>query len=259
MKKILDVSKYQPNIDYATVAKNIDGVIIRCGYTGWGSANECIKDASFEKHYVGFKAAGVPVGVYYFSAADNLAKVKEEAEFCASLLKGKKFELPIYYDIEEPHRMEPLTKTALTAQVELWCDIMEKKGYFVGVYANTDYFTRKLDHARLSGKYTIWLADYRASYNKTLKRDMHQYTSTARVNGISGGVDMNNLCRDNLIEVIKSSGLNGLGAATVAPVKGLNKIVVGPMSAGDYNKIYPVVKNLADEIGNIGVEVISCE
>ena len=234
--KILDVSKFQPNIDYVAVAKQVSGVILRCGFTGWGTENQCNADPYFEKHYNGFKAAGVPVGVYYYSAADTIAKAAEEAKFCINLLKGKSFELPIYIDIEEPRRMEAVSKEQLTLQVETWAGAMEAAGFFVGVYANTDYFSRKLNHPRLADKYTIWLADYRANYNRSLRRDLHQYTSTAQVLGISGGVDMSNLIRADLIDVVVDSGLNGTnGAVEADPAPDHNLYVVkfGPCTAGD--------------------------
>lgn len=234
--KILDVSKFQPNINYEEVAKQVSGVILRCGFTGWGTANECQKDPYFEKHYAGFKAAGVPVGTYYYSAADTVAKAAEEAKFCINLLKGKSFELPVYIDIEEPRRMEAVSKEQLTLQVETWAGAMEAAGFFVGVYANTDYFSRKLNHPRLADKYTIWLADYRTNYNRSLRRDLHQYTSTAQVLGITGGVDMSNLIRTDLIDTVTGSGLNGtmgIGEPDPAPDHNLYIVEFGPCTAGD--------------------------
>ena len=235
--KILDVSEHQPNIDYAAAAKEVDGVILRCGVTHWGTANECVADAMFEKHYAGFAAQKVPLGAYYYSAADTIAKAEEEAEFCKQLLAGKSFELPIYYDTENPQRMEPLSVQQLTQQVERWCDIMEAAGYFVGVYANTDYFTRKLNTAELAKRYTLWLADYRAQPNTSLRRDLHQYTSTAQVAGIAGGVDMSNLVRADLMEAVTGSGRNGCGDYQPQPNPpadhNLYTVVFGPATAGD--------------------------
>ena len=209
MAQILDVSKYQPTIHYTEAAKHIEGAILRCGYTGWGDANECCPDECFEQHYAGFKAAGVPVGAYYYSAADTIAKAREEAEFCKQLLAGKQLELPVYYDLEEPHRMNKLTREQLTAQAEAWAEVMEAAGYFVGIYANTSWFRTKLDHARLAKKYTLWLADYRAQPDTQLQRDLHQYTSAGQVPGIAGGVDLSRVERPDLLTVVKASGLNG--------------------------------------------------
>ena len=230
--KILDVSKYQPNIDYAQVAKQVDGVILRCGVTGWGTDNQCSTDDYFEKHYAGFKAVGLPVGAYYYSAADTIAKAQEEAEYCKKLLAGKQFELPIYYDVECRERMDKVSKEQLTAQVIAWCDKMEQAGYFVGVYSYTSFVNEKLDIASLAQRYTIWLADYRQNYDRTIPRDMHQYTSTAQIAGIAGGVDMSNLFRTNLMETIQEAGLNGFAKKPTPNVQ-MYKVVFGGCSQGD--------------------------
>ena len=230
--KILDVSKYQPNIDYAQVAKQVDGVILRCGVTGWGTANQCSTDDCFEKHYAGFKAVGLPVGTYYYSAADTIAKAQEEAEYCKKLLAGKQFELPIYYDVECRERMNKLSKEQLTAQVIAWCDKMEQAGYFVGVYSYTSFINEKLNIAALAQRYTIWLADYRQNYDRTIPRDMHQYTSTAQIAGIAGVVDMSNLFRTNLMETIQEAGLNGFAKKPTPNVQ-MYQVVFGGCSQGD--------------------------
>ena len=218
MTKIIDVSEYQPNIDYAKVkAAGIGGAILRCGYTGWGSSHSLNADKRFEAHYAGFQAAGVPVGAYYYSTADTVDFAKKEAEFVQSLLKGKRFELPIYYDLENNERQGKLSKALLTEIADTFCSAMEDAGYFVGVYANTSWFTNKLDHAALAEKYTIWLADYRGSNaDRTLRRDIWQYSSTGSVNGINGNVDVNECYRD-FPSIIKAAGLNGCGKAAPAP------------------------------------------
>ena len=210
MLKVIDVSIYQPDIDYAAVkAAGIDGAIIRCGFTGWGSSHSLNKDTKFEAHYAGFTGAGIPVGAYYYSTADSVDFAKKEAGFVQSLLKGKKLAFPVYYDIENNERQAALSMSLLTQIAEAFCESMEEAGYFVGVYANTNWFTNKLNHAALSEKYTVWLADYRgANANKTLQRDMWQYTSTGKVNGISGNVDLNECYRD-FPSIIKAAGLNG--------------------------------------------------
>ena len=218
MTKIIDVSEYQPNIDYAKVkAAGIGGAILRCGYTGWGSSHSLNADKRFEAHYAGFQAAGVPVGAYYYSTADTVDFAKKEAEFVQSLLKGKRFELPIYYDLENYERQGKLSKALLTEIADTFCSAMEDAGYFVGVYANTSWFTNKLDHAALAEKYTIWLADYRGSNaDRTLRRDIWQYSSTGSVNGINGNVDVNECYRD-FPSIIKAAGLNGCGKEAPAP------------------------------------------
>ena len=215
MMKLIDVSAYQPNIDYAKVkAAGIGGAILRCGFTGWGSSHSLNTDACFEKRYAGFKAAGVPVGAYYYSTADTVEFAKKEAEYVLSLLKEKQFELPIYFDVENNERQAALSMALLTEIADAFCSAMEDAGYFVGVYANTSWFTSKLNHAELAEKYTIWLADYRGdNANKTLKRDIWQYSSKGKVDGIAGNVDVNECYRD-FAAVIKDAGLNGYSKAT---------------------------------------------
>jgi len=144
--KILDISKYQPNVDYAQTAKAVDGVILRIGLTYWGAQNMG-KDECFEQHYAGFKAVGCPVGVYYYSAADSVAVAEKEADLCLSLLKDKQFELPIYYDVENNERQGDLSKQALTEIVDKFCSIVEKAGYFVGYYSYTAWLLSKFDTA----------------------------------------------------------------------------------------------------------------
>jgi GH25 family lysozyme M1 (1,4-beta-N-acetylmuramidase) len=217
MMKIIDISKYQTTVDYQAVKDaGVDGVILRCGITYWGK-QVVSTDPLFLAHYNGFRAVGMPIGAYYYSAADTVEVARKEAEYVKALLKGKQFEFPVYYDVENEQRMGKLSKEMLTAIVETFCETLEDAGYFVGVYANTNYFVNKLDHARLAGKYTIWLADYRgANADKTLKRDMFQYTSKGTVKGIAGNVDVNECYRD-FPPIIKGVGLNGFSGETSNP------------------------------------------
>lgn len=210
---VLDLSAYQPNIDYEKVKQaGVDGVILRCGITYWGK-QVCEADRCFEQHYKGFKAAGVPVGAYYYSAADSKDSALREAAFVLSILKGKQLELPVYYDIECEPRMGKLSRKELTEIAKTFCSVLEKAEWFTGVYANTNYFRNKLDHGELAGRYTLWLADYRGSKaDQELKRDIWQYTSTGRVDGIDGHVDKNECYRD-FPPIIRKAGLNGYKAA----------------------------------------------
>ena len=209
MRKFLDVSKYQPSIDYKKVkASGIEGVILRCGITYWRE-QVLDKDPYFERHYKGFQEAGLPIGAYYFSAADSVEVAKKEAEYCKSLLAGKRFELPIYYDVECGERMDKLSKAELTEICYAFCESMEQAGYFVGVYANTNYYQNKLNHDKLKDRFTLWLADYRGeNADQSLKRDIWQYTSAGKVEGISGNVDLNE-CYREFEQEIKAAGKNG--------------------------------------------------
>ncbi len=249
--KILDISKYQPNVDYKTVAQNIDGVILRIGITYWGKQDMGI-DPYFEKHYAGFKAVGCPVGVYYYSAADNVEVAKKEAEFCLSLMKGKQFELPVFYDVENNERQGKLTKQQLTDIVDVFCSTIEKQGYFVGYYSYTVWLQTKFNTNYLSSKYTLWKADYRLLYDKKIACSMHQYTSKGTVPGINGNVDLNN-CFVDYETIIKEKGLNGFNKPFESVLsKEPTKLVIGQASIGDINSIIKELEKLG--INNNQVE-----
>lgn len=236
MYKILDVSSYQPDIDYKKVAKNVDGVVLRCGVTYWGKQTPA-EDKCFDKHYEGFKTAGVPVGAYYYSAADSVEKAQEEAAFTLSLLDGKQFELPIYFDCECEERMGKLSRAALTEICTVYCDTLEKAGYFVGIYANTNYFRNRLEYAQLAKRFTLWLADYRGdNADKLLCRDVWQYTDSGKVPGINGNVDLNECYRGFTAE-IKKAGLNGFKKAEKKPIaKIVEEILAGEWGNGEQRK-----------------------
>lgn len=235
VKDGIDVSKHQGMIDWSTV--KTDFAILRAGFGRYTSQ----KDTQFESNYAGAKAAGIPVGAYWYSYANSVVEARQEAEACLYVLKGKRFEYPIYIDVEDAFQRF-VGKKKLTAICEAFCDTLEKAGYYVGVYASTYWFTHYLDHARLAERYTIWLADYRACYNKTLKRDMHQYTSNSHVAGISGRVDFNT-CTLDFPHIIKAAGLNGFSKEAVPDSPGL-KTFTAQASTGDLAQLEQLAKSL---------------
>ena len=248
----IDVSKWQGSkIDWTRVKASGAGfAILRAGYGSYISQ----KDPTFERNYAECKRLGIAVGVYWYVYAKTLDGIKQEVKTLLEAIKGKQFEYPIYLDIENEAQAS-MTKAALTQMIETGCTALEQAGYFAGVYTYTS-FASYMDYAGLAKKYTMWLADYRKNYNTTLARDMHQYTSTGSVAGISGNVDMNRCTRD-FTTLIKRAGLNGYKAAagnTAPEGKQYNAIQVGPMSAGDYAVMYPYIKAKANEIGNIQVQ-----
>ncbi|NLC89248.1 MAG: hypothetical protein GX681_04205, partial [Clostridiaceae bacterium] len=100
---VIDISEWQSPgaIDYDLLCRQIDGVILRIGFTGYGHDKNKIADAYFEQHYAEFKSRGVPIGVYWFSRADTVAEAQVEADMTLALLAGKELELPIYWDTED--------------------------------------------------------------------------------------------------------------------------------------------------------------
>ena len=245
--KILDISKYQPNVDYAATAKDVDGVILRIGLTYWG-AQAMGKDECFEQHYAGFKAVGCPIGVYYYSCADTVAMAEKEAAYCLELMKGKQFELPVYFDVENNQRQGGLSKAQLTQIVDAFCSRVQAAGYYVGFYASTSWLKNKMDTAYLGKKYTLWKADYRAAYDKTIPCDMHQYTSEGEIAGINGNVDLNH-CYKNFVSIIKANGLNGFAPQEMedTAIEGSARLVIGPISKGD-------IKTMSEYLASLKID-----
>ncbi len=188
----IDVSKYQGDINFKKVKDaGIQFVIIRIGYGQY----ENQKDEKFEANYSGFKGVGIPVGVYLYSYATSVDDAKKEAEVTLKWLNGRELNLPVYYDIEDKSQNN-LGKNTLTSMCEAFCDEIEKAGYWAGVYTNKYFFTTYLDYKKLEEKYTIWVAQYNDTNTYRGKYDMWQYTSSGKVNGISGNVDMDILYRN---------------------------------------------------------------
>ena len=225
--KVIDVSTHQGSINWAKVkASGVDGVIIRAGYGR--EADQ--KDVRLEDYYVGAKMAGLKVGAYHYSYADSVADSLCEADVMLGWLRGKLFDLPVYYDVEEPG--------ITTDMVIAYCDKIEKAGYFVGVYANKYWLTNILDYDRIK-RFTIWVAQYNSTCTLGKPHDMWQYTSSGRINGISGNVDVNHCYRDFAAQ-IKSAGLNGYRAGTAstptapAPSNGLKYKVGDVVTVSSY-------------------------
>lgn len=183
--KCIDVSEWQGNIDWTKVkASGIEYAIIRAGFGR--SASQV--DSKFEQNYKNAKAAGLKVGAYWYSYADSVADAVNEAVACLDVIKGKKFELPVFYDMEEGFQTS-FGKKTLTEMAESFMGVLKEDGFTPGIYANLNWFSNYLDYDYLSKCYYIWLAQYNTVAQ--LKCDIWQHTSEAKVSGLSGGVDMN--------------------------------------------------------------------
>jgi len=188
----IDVSKWNGNIDWNAVKNSgVNFVIIRCGYRG-SSEGTLIEDPKFRANIKGAQAAGLRVGVYFFTQAVNEVEAVEEASMVISLCKGYSLSFPVYLDVEGSNgRGDRISADQRTANIKAFCGTIKNAGYQVGVYANKTWFTSKINTSQITG-YKIWLAQYASQVTYTGSRyDMWQYTSKGKVTGISGNVDMN--------------------------------------------------------------------
>lgn len=187
----IDVSKWQGKIDWAAVANaGIDFAIIRCGYRG-SSTGVIVEDPYFKANIQGATANGIKVGVYFFTQAITEAEAVEEASAAISWVSGYKLNFPIFIDTEgSGGRADSLGKSARTAIVKAFCETVRNSGYKPGIYASKYWYYDNLDTSQLS-TYNIWVAQYNTVCNYSGRYDMWQYTSSGKVPGISGNVDMN--------------------------------------------------------------------
>ena len=190
----IDVSKYQTGINWTKVKNaGINFVMIRCGYRGYGSG-VLVEDPMYRSHISGAKAAGLRVGVYFFSQAVNEAEAVEEASMAVSLAKKYGINMPIAIDSEYAAggrgRADGLSKSARTAVTKAFCDTVKSAGYTPMVYASKSWFSDHLNVSALSG-YRIWVAHYSDKCGYTGTYHIWQNTDKGKVDGVPGYVDMN--------------------------------------------------------------------
>lgn len=192
--KGVDVSKYQGNIDWNQVkASGIEFAIIRVGYRGYGTG-VLVEDSTFRQNIKGATAAGLKVGLYFYSQAINETEAVEEASMVISLCQGYNISYPIYFDTEkvagDTGRADNISRAQRTANAVAFCETIRNSGYKAGVYSYASWFYNQLNMASLS-PYSIWIAQYRNELSFDYNYDIWQYSSTGSVPGIPKPTDMN--------------------------------------------------------------------
>ena len=191
----IDVSKFQSSINWQKVKNaGINFVIIRCGYRGYGSG-VLVQDPMFASHITGAKAAGLRVGIYFFSQAVSKAEAVEEASMAVKLARQYGINMPIAIDSEYANggagRADGLSKSARTDITIAFCNTVANAGYKPMVYASKSWFSDHLDVSRFPSSYRIWVAHYAKTCGYTGRYDIWQNTSKGSVDGVKGNVDMN--------------------------------------------------------------------
>lgn len=194
----VDVSTYQNGIDWNKAkAAGVDFAIIRIGFRGYGEAGRMQPDDWFVRNIEAAKAAGVMVGVYFFSQALNTFEARAEAKYTLDLLGDYELDLPIFMDYEfSPvssgrFTSGTITKIQATANVRAFCDFIQLSGYQAGLYANLNFLNKTVDGEVLGQEYPIWVAQYYNTCNYDYEYDYWQYSSGGNVNGIGGRADVN--------------------------------------------------------------------
>ncbi|MDE5557518.1 MAG: glycoside hydrolase family 25 protein [Ruminococcus sp.] len=197
----IDVSEWQGIINWQVV--KTDFCIIRAGYGRLATQ----KDKYFAENYNGCKNNSIPCGAYWYSYALTSEEAVQEAQACMEVIKGKKFEYPIYFDVEQPEQFQ-LGRDAVSAIIKAFMDTLENAGYWVGLYMSS-YYLNNYVNDNIKVNYALWVADYipnAPDYDGTY--GMWQKSASGTVNGISGSVDLDE-CYVDYPEDMKTAGLNG--------------------------------------------------
>lgn len=198
LKKVIDISAWQGKVTKSNFQKvkgdGVKAVILRTSYTTQVGFN-LYKDKVFEYNYKKAVAAGLPVGVYHYSQARTVDEAKHEARYVLSIIKGLKITLPIAFDWEFGGRLSPSVakkngKAGNKKICDAFCNIIKEAGYDTMVYANLYTFNNYISDD-IYKKWKIWIAQYSRTCDYKHKYYLWQYTSSGKVAGLSGRIDMN--------------------------------------------------------------------
>ena len=204
-KNGIDVSKHQGNIDWTKVKNSgkVDFAILRAGYGKVISQ----KDSKFEEYYRKCQKNDIPVGAYWYSYAMSEVEARQEAEVFLQVIQGKQFAYPVYFDLEEPKQLA-LGKAKCSAIATAFLDVIEKAGYFAGLYMSKSHLESYITE-EIRNRYAVWVAHY--GVNKTSyagQFGIWQKSDTGSISGISGNVDLDE-CYQDYPALIQNAGLNG--------------------------------------------------
>lgn len=186
----IDVSAHQGRIDWSAVkASGVDFAIIRCGFRGQ-TAGAIYEDAYFKTNVTAANAAGVKVGIYFYSTALNENEALEEAAWVVKKISTYRITYPVVYDFEDfgAYRCANVGGAQATSNALTFLNFVKANGYEPMMYANKNDITTRMSRGSFSCKF--WLAHYTSQTDYTGNINMWQYTSKGSVPGISGNVDM---------------------------------------------------------------------
>ena len=223
-KRGIDVSKYQGTIDWDALKADdrVEFVIIRAGLGRLASQ----KDPQFDRNYSEAKRVGMPIGAYWFSYAEDEADARREAQACMEVIKGKKFEYPIYIDVEKVYGKNgeevynPFNKGRdfVNNNIRAWHDELRKNKWYSGLYISRSPLNDFID-PQLAYDYALWVAEYNDKCHYDGDYGMWQYCS----DGIRNGITVNTVdcdeCYKPYPDTIINGGWNGYTGKTSSKPK----------------------------------------
>ncbi len=212
----IDVSQWQYKIDWQAVKDSgqVDFAIIKAG---WGMEPDQI-DPFFHENMQKAQAAGMDVGIYWFSYALSVEDAKKEALLCLKTIKDYSFNYPVYYDFEYQDALTTLSYATLSEMIEVFCTTLEEHGYKTGVYGSGSDFEYRI-YRHVLDKRPVWVAEYDTP-TVTWYKGTHgiwQYSPKGRIDGINADVDLN-YCYVDYPSVVGVNPVNGKIPAATTPV-----------------------------------------
>lgn len=249
---IVDISYYNNVTDWRRVAAAVDGVIIRLGYTGYGSG-KITYDKKYFDNIVAAKQYEIPLGVYYFPASITAAEAEAEADFILENVAGEDLPLGIWLDSEiadiknKAGRADKLSRAKRTEFLHIIIDQLKGYGITAGVYASTSWLLNQLDMSQLLGV-PVWAAQYNSKHECTYPGDyvLFQYSSKGSVPGIVGNVDLN-IKHEGSAAIVEDPDNELLSAADVIA----NRVIAGYFGSGHEqrkNCIYELIRKRVNDI-----------
>ena len=250
----IDVSEFQGNIDWNKVkGDGYEFAILKFGNIY--DYDDNYKDSKFEFNYNKCKELGIKVGAYIYNYCNTTEALDKGLNWMFDKLGNKSLELPIFLDMEDQD-IKGETRESLTNQCNEFGRFVKNKGYQAGIYANANWLKNELNMGEFDDDLSIWVAQYQVDEPQISNPDIWQYTSSGKVNGIPGNVDLDYLYNE---DIIKESGtgeddkktIDELAQEVIDGKWGNNKKRKKKLEAAGYN--YDEVQDRVNEIllGNI--------
>ena len=147
----VDVSSYNGVVDWQLLAGNgIRFVILRAGKLP-SEDEEYFTDDQFERNFEEARKYGLKVGCYMRCGATSWEKFEESINLYLETIKGKKFDYPVFLDVEE-EAQQKLGKEVMTQYTLDGLAMIEEAGFHAGCYANLNWFTNYIDRDQIKEK-----------------------------------------------------------------------------------------------------------
>ncbi|MDE7188475.1 MAG: glycoside hydrolase family 25 protein [Lachnospiraceae bacterium] len=192
----VDISRQNGDVNFASVkAAGVDYVMIRLGGRGY-STGQITLDENFKKNIEGAAAAGLDIGIYFYSQAISQEEAVEEVNFVIQNLEPYRAQVryPIAFDMEfvanDAARIDGLSKEDKTNIATSFLEGVKAAGYVPMIYGDKEWLIKEIDLARLKD-YDVWLAQEEDLPDYPYQYTMWQYSTDGVLNGVTGEANLN--------------------------------------------------------------------